>query len=59
MANVYQSVAMSRYQTVKIPMNKQITNYAKSFILPAGVMYGLMWAIDMPNILQGSFRRAF
>lgn len=55
MANVYQSVAMSRYQTVKIPMNKQITNYAKSFILPAGVMYGLMWAIDMPNILQAIF----
>ncbi|CBY24183.1 unnamed protein product [Oikopleura dioica] len=55
MANIYQSAAISRYQTIKIPMNKQITNYAKSFILPAGVMYGLMWAIDMPNILQAIF----
>ncbi|CAG5099255.1 Oidioi.mRNA.OKI2018_I69.XSR.g16384.t1.cds [Oikopleura dioica] len=55
MANIYQSAAMSRYQTIKIPLNKQLTNYAKSFILPAGVMYGLMWAIDMPNILQAIF----
>jgi len=59
MANIYQSAAISRYQTIKIPMNKQITNYAKSFILPAGVMYGLMWAIDMPNILQGNVHRLY
>lgn len=55
LSNVYQTAAMAKFTTQKIPIQTQATQYAKSFFLPAGVMYGLMWAINMPNILQVIF----